>query len=274
MTEYGTMNIQVETVTPKTAAKWLAKNTHNRHLRTRLVDRLARDMTAGKWQTNGDAIRFSEEGTLLDGQHRLTACVESGAKFTTVVIRGLDPETMHTVDQGAKRSGGDVLKLRGEQYANDLANALGWLWSMEQGQAYIRNSLKPTPDEMFEVLDRFPEVRPCVKAMRINAFNTIGRGRGMFAAFYTTIYRYDQERADEFMQRVITGANAGGPGDPALTLRNRLINGRVNPKYSMLSWVQLTMLAYAWRAFYSGAKLSRLTVSADRPFPKYPGRLW
>jgi hypothetical protein len=70
-------------VTPELAKQWLEANTHNRPLSEELVIAYMVDMLDGRWQYNGDAIRFDHTGRLIDGQHRLHACIEAGVPFET-----------------------------------------------------------------------------------------------------------------------------------------------------------------------------------------------
>ena len=66
-------DVQLVEITPELAHEWLGFNTHNRNIRQRIVTAYAADMTGGDWQWNGESIKFAEDGTLLDGQHRLAA---------------------------------------------------------------------------------------------------------------------------------------------------------------------------------------------------------
>ena len=60
----------------------------------------AADMKAGRWQLNGEAIKFDKNGHLLNGQHRLHAVVRADTTIQMLVISGLDPETRTTMDSG------------------------------------------------------------------------------------------------------------------------------------------------------------------------------
>lgn len=75
-------------VTPEIAKRWLTRNPRNRVARPATVARYARDMAAGKWHLDGSPIRFDATGTLLDGQHRLAAIIESEATIITAVNQG------------------------------------------------------------------------------------------------------------------------------------------------------------------------------------------
>src|SRR5690554_2314745 len=102
-------------ITPDQAIKWLEQaNTNNRKLSQKHVDRLARDMTEGKWVLTHSGIAFGPDGTLLDGQHRLWAIVESGVSVEMFVWRGVEPQSMMAIDAGKSRSLADILNIAGE----------------------------------------------------------------------------------------------------------------------------------------------------------------
>ena len=63
------------TITPPMAALLLGNNGANRKLNKRHVDFLSDQIKSGKWQKIGQTIVIAKDGTLMDGQHRLTAIV-------------------------------------------------------------------------------------------------------------------------------------------------------------------------------------------------------
>ena len=114
---------KVETITPKKAQIYLESNTNNRRVRQKTVDFYARIMSSGAWKLNGKTIVISNEGVILDGQHRLQACVNSGATFQTVVVRGPEDECFGTIDQGVVRTGGDIVGREGYSQSKRKAAA-------------------------------------------------------------------------------------------------------------------------------------------------------
>lgn len=69
---YGNANT-TEVITPERAAEMLSKNKSNRKINQANVRRIADDMLTGNYKLNGETIKFYADGTLADGQHRLTA---------------------------------------------------------------------------------------------------------------------------------------------------------------------------------------------------------
>ncbi|SDT84116.1 hypothetical protein SAMN04488548_10623 [Gordonia westfalica] len=71
-------------VDPAMARRVLAKNTHNRPIKESQVVRLMAEMTSGRWKYNGEAIKWSIDDVLLDGQHRLTALARMDDNFPAI----------------------------------------------------------------------------------------------------------------------------------------------------------------------------------------------
>lgn len=78
-------------------------------------------MNRGEWQYNGDTIRLSKSGRLLDGQHRLAAIERSGIPQRYTIVDGLEDESFTTIDVGKARTVGDMLYIAGEKNTNSLA---------------------------------------------------------------------------------------------------------------------------------------------------------
>lgn len=115
-------------LTPKMAEELLQRNTANfRPLSTRLAERYAEDMREGRWKFNGDTICFSsDDGVLIDGQHRLWAVVLSG-KTIDVILVDVPSSSAMTKDVGCRRKTGDYLRHEGYDHVTTLASAARWV---------------------------------------------------------------------------------------------------------------------------------------------------
>ena len=104
----------VFTITPAMAALiFLEANPSNRDWQPGKTLEWARRMTAGQWRQNNQPPGFYNTGLLEDGQHRLAACALADYSWTTLVVFGVDPGAISTVDAGARRYGSDAAKLQG-----------------------------------------------------------------------------------------------------------------------------------------------------------------
>lgn len=77
--------------TPGNARKALARTPRHlfRNPHPRRVAHFAAAMRAGRWIDDVGIILLSEEGYVLDGQHRLRACARAGKTFHAVTVWGL-----------------------------------------------------------------------------------------------------------------------------------------------------------------------------------------
>lgn len=127
--------IETIVLTPQRAAELLEHNKVNRPISDSHVSRLERQITQGKWKFNGDTIKISEDGDVLDGQHRLWAVMGAKKPIDTIVVSGIARDAFATIDTLRKpRSGSDVLALNGaERYRNITASALQWLIRYQRG---------------------------------------------------------------------------------------------------------------------------------------------
>ena len=131
---YNGTTIRVESITPQLAEIYLGKNTHNRNLNKRVVDKYANDIKMGFWHFDGAPIRFAADGTLLDGQHRLHAIIKSNTALDILVVRGLGNETQATMDIGSVRQACNFLQMNGVRNATIIA-------SMVRGYISMKNNI-------------------------------------------------------------------------------------------------------------------------------------
>ncbi len=122
-------------VTPKLAVDLLENNKLNRPLTQNHVNRIANQITAGKWKYNGDTIKVGQNGDVLDGQHRLWAIVEANKPVQSVIVYGIPRDAFATIDSIRKpRSGADILALNGlDRWRRETSAALTWLLRWQRG---------------------------------------------------------------------------------------------------------------------------------------------
>lgn len=247
-------------VTPHLAAKWLERNTRNRNLRQRLIDCYASDMREGRWQFNGDAIRFDRDGNILDGQHRLWASVTSDRSFVTLIVAGLDPSSQETIDIGAARTTADSLKLRGhDAYAQAGAIARLLLeWRALAPAWSLKTTIRHTNAEVIELVERDPLLQAAAKVAQQTPRRTVPLQPSVFGLAWYLLHEIEWDDADVFFERLRTGAELQ-VGHPILTLRTRLHERRVNRIEDALA-----MTFRAWNAYREHRTLTRV-YGSDAP---------
>lgn len=253
----------LERVTPEMAETWLELNTKNRPLSPKRVRRLAEAIQRGEWEVNGESIKFNCDGSLIDGQHRLAACVSSGRAIETMVVRGLPRNTFTTIDRGRARTLGDDLALAGEEYYRCLAAALTVAWQHDQGE-WRGTWTMPTATQAQRYLKKNPGLRESA-AKGFPAWRLLSPA--IASGMHYLFSRIDPALADEFIEALVHGANLA-TDDPFLRLRNRLLRERTEVAKLRRS-DKIALCIKAWNARRKGEKPQILIFKSDvEKFPE------
>lgn len=130
-------------ITPSDAKDFLASSgMRNRPTNASRVAAYAAAMKAGEWLENGETIIFGENYEILDGHHRLLACIQANVPFTTLVVCNVDTDAFHTIDTGASRKITDVVGIELDvRYLAVVSSAARILISYDAGS--YRSMFKP-----------------------------------------------------------------------------------------------------------------------------------
>lgn len=255
------------TVTPDIAREWAEKNTRNRPVRYNKVAQFARDMKAGRWALNGETIKIDVDGNLLDGQHRVYACIQAEVPFVSVVITGLPPEAQDTIDTGIARRMADQLSLRGETNASLLAAIARWAFKWLRGiRMQGATEQEPTHEEMLALIDADPRLRDAATwGMAARAqFKSVAPS--VWGMAWLVLHGSDHLTAEVFLHRALTGEDCPA-GDPALAFRNRIYRAREDGE-RLNQYEQLAYLIIAWNAFKDGRTLKIVKFPNAKLSPK------
>lgn len=253
-------------LTPKIAAYWLTHhNTHNRNIRPAGTNSLAVDIVTGGWELNGDTIRFSTDGTMLDGQHRCSAVASVGVPVPIILVTGLEPSAQETVDTGAKRTFADTLKLAGETDANNLAALTMAVCLWKAGQ-YRQSGIKPSVKVLVRVLGDHPELRRHVSLAR-SISNAVGGAPNSVVGLASWLFdQVDVTDHDDFFAKLASGAGLDAK-DPIWTLRESLLrNAAAKAKLP-----RSELLAYyikGWNAYRAGTRIHQLKFKSGGANPE------
>jgi hypothetical protein len=102
------------TVTPVQAALILEDNKHNRRLSNAQFNTIMGILMRGEWKRTHQGVAFYDDGTLMDGQHRLGSSVITGIPLTPIMISGgYSKEDNDAIDCGGVRKAPDAAALAG-----------------------------------------------------------------------------------------------------------------------------------------------------------------
>ena len=263
------MKTTIERITPTVAAEILKGNDRNRNLSKSTIAQYAKYMVDGEWRQNGETIKISNGGALLDGQHRLHAIIVSGLAQNFVVIRGLDEqEAMKTIDIGKKRTIADSLGLYGHKCGNNAVLAAATKHLMNCGpDGYVtqkRYAISPTA-----VLDFLEKNLGIVESVDDIAKHRRQVG-SMVSLSIASAAHYlcnleNPEKARLFFRGFAEGIGLGDRS-PVLALRARFVIETADGKRSADN--KRRHFAYflsAWNAFLSGKSLQRVQYMPLKP---------
>jgi hypothetical protein len=101
-------------ITPGVAALLIRYNTHNRKLSNVSIDTIMGILVRKEWRRTHQGLAFYADGSIMDGQHRLLACVLSGIDLDPIMVSGgYSKDDNDAIDSGSKRTAADAAKLAG-----------------------------------------------------------------------------------------------------------------------------------------------------------------
>lgn len=255
-------------VTPAVARKFLEKNKHNRPFREGTAIEYATAMEAGEWEETCDPIRFDTDGNLSDGQHRLHAIILSGVPQKMLVVYGLASSAFDAMDNGRKRTPGDMLGRRGESRYCMLAAALAWLWRYENGKMLESGKLtRPRPRQVLKYLQQHPDIRKSAEFVDNKRLSHLASPSWMAAAHYIAS-RLHPKQADEFFLRLATGENLSRTS-AVYKLREKLIANRVAKDRKARQHHVAAWTIKAWNSSLNGDNPGRLSLAESETFPAF-----
>ena len=255
-----TKNITTEVVaiSPNMARELLATSEGNRSIKSAKVASYARDIKAGKWVLNGETIIISSKGVLLDGHHRLKACLVADTSFQAIICRGVDDKTsINTIDMGSSRNVQDVLHFNGYKDTKQIAAIVGVLMSLEAGRPHSANA---SSQEYLAYLNRYPFIPEA--AHNIQKFRLHGVQTPCGAIDVIGHYSDLREEADDFIEIMKKGYNSR-PGNPAHILREKIISDLMKDRDARMNKNTVHRLAFAaWNKHVKGEYVTVLRASA------------
>lgn len=265
-------------VTPAMAYHLLANNIQNRPIVWSQADHYARQMADGEWMKTGQPIIIDTNGDGCDLQHRALAGIMSGTTFTSyVVVIEANPLIFAFIDSGKVRTHSDALKTAGYNGVSaKIASTIGVL------DAYMRGAFLPggrksqTPKlpnlHILQYNEQYPNVRIAVRQMaasdRREAVDLINSDAHAGFIAYMIYEHHGEGVLDDFME-ALTDEN-GEATNPATLLRRLLEkNNNTAPRKRLTRPFVLAYLIKGFNLWLAGAKIKKLTVAGEEPFPVF-----
>ena len=265
------MNAKVREITPDLAEKWLATSEGNRNLSPAIVARFAKDIAEDRWNVNGETIVMDDEGRLLDGQHRLAACVEAKKSFSTFVVHGVPRAAFATLDSGRKRMVADVLHIAGHTDTKTLSAALNVVLALNSSAPSTAYNYKAvTNSNALTVLEQHVGITESIlfSSRLISANKVAFISRGNLAGLHYAFSQKSPAAADDFVETLCTGELLTRES-PIFMLRKRLDEMTRNRGSQPRAYTVWAFTIQAWNAWRENRTIPRFRYDpALHNFPK------
>lgn len=249
-------------ITPQQATKWLERNVNNRPLNADRVKTIAAAILRNEWTLNGDSVKLSLTGRLLDGQHRLSAIVVAGRPCRSLIVRNLPDETFKAIDTNRMaRQARDVLAMEGIQNATTHASAARMLFYYENyGHPFVNEPVT------IEQVNAIALNRPGMAEAVSYVCGRLWLKKHMtptLAAFCRYVFmKQDADIAAKFFDELVSGVGLA-KGSPVLLLRERLLGGNASNKAEMHRAYRGALVFKAFRLYREGATAGVLRVGVS-----------
>lgn len=248
------MRAEVVTITPEMAEQWLAKNTRNRTLKKSKIEQYARDMEAGHWRLTGEAIKWSYDGRILDGQNRLHAVIRAGKPIRTWVIWGIDPAAQDVMDSGSARTAADALSMAGLKNAKNITAAARIAMAIEEGHKSFHKKLYSNSEVQEWVMNHIDITEATSVLGQDSRLIPLPSSVRLYCAW--RLMQIDRDTAVDFFEQLGSGLGLTA-GSPVLALRRRL-GGNYGAARRITPTEQITAVFRTWNAFREGRTLARV----------------
>lgn len=199
----------------------LKMNTHNRNIKTNNVGFLAKEMLAERWVPTNQGVGVSRDGVIIDGGHRLEAMRLAGyPPVVFLLVTGLPMAAQKFVDQHAKRSMADTLKLfLNKDVSTRLVAAMNVIHKTIVG--WSGSAQKMGPDDTAAMIEKYSD--------SINAILGLGRAKTLSSPITAALIKRHHETKNDKIIELAADILAGEmlkKGSPALTFRNWMLADR------------------------------------------------
>ena len=249
-------NVRTLKINPDQALRFIVTNESNRIVNKVRVAKYAQEMKNGQWRTNGDTIKISRDGVLMDGQHRMHAVIESDLTVEFLVVDNLEGDALPTIDTGMPRKSNQVLQMRGEKHAVVLNSIIRSVCKIRSDNQMSTPYL--STQEIIDLTESLVGIRETVLEVVKFAKQALCPPSLIGAVYYEAKLR-DKSLAKTFLHQIVTGLDIV-KGSPTFLLRERLIKN-CKSKLKMTLNDVLALHIKAWNALRTGEEIQSLTWS-------------
>lgn len=250
------LSVQREMISPQTAKFYLTQNNNFRKACVADVRKLTAEIRGGRWAVTGEPIIFDRSGALVDGQHRLLACVEAGVPIPTLVVRGVPVASDVMIDRGRSRRHADILAKRDIGEPVVVSGAANWLYKLYTGR--YGGLPRPTDSILDHIVDRNPGLERSARFVASLKQERLVPRTVASCLHYLFDLTRDDDGADRFWTAVMLGSDE--PTSAATQFHHRLISAMRMPITKKVSTA-----IFAWSKWEKNHHVRVLKSPSDLP---------
>ena len=269
-------------ITPQQAEELLRRNRPGANCKASLSTILSDyvgQMLHDQWKATGQPIIFDENGVLVDGQHRLWACLFSNTTIKSFVVTGVPaiPYLFAFIDNGKARNPAAALQTAGFNGVSPvIAHILKIKVDIETGSYTASMALsrpRMSPIDFVHLIGKYPNAKLAARLAAsdyLDAVAMVGGNKPMVGYLaMETIHRYGPDVADDFFGEMTDFANDYEPDSAITGLRKLLVDDQKKERPMQRHQV-LGNIIKAFNAWYTETPLKkRWAMLVNEDFPTF-----
>lgn len=260
----------VKTITPEYANQLLLKNTSNRPINKATVESYTSQIISGMWKLNGEPIIISDEDTLLDGQHRLNACVKANKPIQAVIVTGVPKDVFATIDTGRVRTTGDIFNIQGIQNANQVGAIIAKYYNFKKGavRSIDNSSLTAIGVSKQQILDFYNDnqdtvvfalklASQCYQKVRLLSMSSVGA----YFLYLVMDRNHPIDKVSSFFYELFGISNST---NTTVTVCRDMLLRNLTRQRVLTPTIKTAYVIKAWNAYLAGKDMKQLSYDKNR----------
>ena len=209
--------LSAESLNSDHVERLLQLNTNNIPPMINKINLYAEHMINGRWKYNGDSIRVSKSGVLLDGQNRLLASQKAKVHLVCDLVVGLEDDVFNTIDQGRQRVKSDlVARDIGGEFSSTKAKLLtAAVTKIIKHRNFLAQSTgsgrdgkflnKFTPESVITYINQNPQILEQLEYIKEKFSFRCNLPRSTLLYIYHVGSEWDEDFTKKFLKKAING---------------------------------------------------------------------
>ena len=260
------MRTEIRTITPEYAQELLKMNTVNRNPKQHIVSLYADQMKRGQWRSNGEAIQISKGRSLLNGQHRLLAIIESGLDIEMLLVWDVEDDAIVTYDQGKPRTLADIFGMRGIKHYTAISSIINAYMMLCAGRLFNEvggsnmKLIKKSKEDCLAEYEKRPQLFDEVAEITLKCYQKCRmmtpQETGGYIAYLVLGKKHDIKTVEDFFLQLFALKNI--ENNTTGLFRDKLLNAKMG-NYKLSAKYRRALFIKTWNAHITGKTYKMLS---------------